>query len=207
MLKFRRSVFFAFVQTLFTWHLCFISCLIVKPRYLASSSHSLEWMKDVVEFDQIFISGDRRYICLDKKSLSIVHSHITRLGWTQACSFTEIELMLKFRRSVFFAFVQTLFTWHLCFISCLIVKPRYLASSSHSLEWMKDVVEFDQIFISGDRRYICLDKKSLSIFHSHITRLSCCNSCAPLILVFHIYLDLILILYICYCVITSLLTS
>ena len=52
-----------------------------------------------------------------------------------ACSFTEVELMLRFRRrktSVSLVFVQTLFTWLFHFKSSTSARTRYLASSYDS---------------------------------------------------------------------------
>lgn len=56
----------------------------------------------------------------------------------RACSSTEVELVLMFRRrkpSVLLFLVQTLFTWPFQIESCMIIRPRYLASSSHLSGW------------------------------------------------------------------------
>ena len=82
-----------------------------------------------------------------------------------ACSFTGIELMLRFRRRkprVLQAFVQTFFTRIFLFKSFLLIKLRYLDSSSYSRGCPWGVIEFDRIFISSDKTFF-VDEKQFSI--------------------------------------------
>jgi hypothetical protein len=57
-----------------------------------------------------------------------------------AWSFTEVELMLRFRRrksNVLFAFVQTLFTWHFIYIWLLDKDIWFLLSVLAAFNWLK----------------------------------------------------------------------
>ena len=60
----------AFVQTLYNLLLHFKSCLIIRPRYLASTN---DWMTmvDVRKFDQVYISNDRPtwHVLVEKESI------------------------------------------------------------------------------------------------------------------------------------------